>query len=144
MDVKIGDFGLAVEIASGQKRISSCGTISYMAPETLNRSIGHSFEVDVWALGVIMYELLLGESPFKEPTSKEMTRRIREVDLRFPTNTTISQEARDLITLILCKNPADRPSYAQILQHPFFTKNEIPKFLPIRFLVNAPNQNFIN
>jgi len=53
-DVKVGDFGLAAKMdLDGEKRRTICGTPNYIAPEVLDKKQGHSFEVDVWALGVI-------------------------------------------------------------------------------------------
>jgi serine/threonine protein kinase len=52
----LGDFGLAAQLThAGEKKKSLCGTPNYIAPEVLDRGRGHSFEVDVWALGVILY-----------------------------------------------------------------------------------------
>lgn len=66
MQLKLGDFGLAVKLSSrNEKRKTVCGTPNYMAPEILDDSVGHSFEVDYWSLGVIFYVLLFGISPFQ-------------------------------------------------------------------------------
>ena len=64
MEVKIGDFGLSAKLQhAGQRRKSVCGTPSYIAPEILDHK-EYSHEVDVWALGVIIYTLLVGRTPF--------------------------------------------------------------------------------
>jgi serine/threonine protein kinase len=55
MNLKIGDFGLAAVILhEGDRKKTICGTPNYIAPEILDNSRGHSFEVDLWSLGVIM------------------------------------------------------------------------------------------
>ena len=65
MEIKIGDFGLATQLeGEGDKRMSLCGTPNYIAPEVLETD-GHSYEVDVWSLGCIIYTLLAGKPPFE-------------------------------------------------------------------------------
>jgi serine/threonine protein kinase len=64
MQVKIGDFGLSVKMAHPKdRRYTTCGTPNYIAPEILAET-GHGFEVDIWALGIILYALLIGKPPF--------------------------------------------------------------------------------
>lgn len=64
MNIKIGDFGLATRIDFyGEKKKTICGTPNYIAPEILE-SKGHSYEVDVWSVGVIIYTLIYGRPPF--------------------------------------------------------------------------------
>ena len=64
MGVKIGDFGLAAKLDyHGEKRKTICGTPNYLAPEIVSNA-GHSYEVDIWSLGVITYALLYGRPPF--------------------------------------------------------------------------------
>lgn len=73
MKIKIGDFGLAQMITKTQpRRFSVCGTPNYLAPEIINGKTfgGHSYEVDIWAFGVIVYVMLVGKSPFEEPEIK--------------------------------------------------------------------------
>lgn len=54
LEIKIGDFGLAAKLEyTGEKRKTICGTPNYLAPEIIN-NLGHSYEVDIWSLGVIM------------------------------------------------------------------------------------------
>jgi polo-like kinase 1 len=56
MELKLGDFGLATKLEfDGEKKRTICGTPNYIAPEILDGKIGHSFEVDIWSVGVIMY-----------------------------------------------------------------------------------------
>lgn len=65
MDTKLGDFGLAARLLKDdEKRYTICGTPNYIAPEILIHK-GHSFGVDLWSLGVIMYTFLLGSPPFE-------------------------------------------------------------------------------
>jgi serine/threonine protein kinase len=67
LNMKIGDFGLAANIKhDGERKRTICGTPNYIAPEVLfDTENGHSYEVDIWSLGVIMYTLIVGKPPFQ-------------------------------------------------------------------------------
>lgn len=66
MELKIGDFGLSERVFyEGELKKSMSGTPNYIAPEILLNKDGHSFEVDLWAIGVITYTLLIGRPPFQ-------------------------------------------------------------------------------
>ena len=65
MNIKLGDFGLACVIIDEEKRNTMCGTPNYLAPEILAGVEGHSYEVDVWALGIIIFTLLVGKPPYE-------------------------------------------------------------------------------
>ena len=71
MQLKVGDFGLAAKIMyENEKKRTICGTPNYIAPEILSSHIGHSYEVDYWSIGVIVYTLLYGRPPFESPDVK--------------------------------------------------------------------------
>ena len=64
MEIKLGDFGLATKLEfDGEKKRTICGTPNYIAPEILEGKAGHSYEVDIWSLGVIMYNCYLTSYP---------------------------------------------------------------------------------
>ena len=74
MQVKIGDFGLSTKLCDRhERRTTLCGTPNYISPEVLDVDAykGHSFEVDVWAFGVIVYIMLFGKAPFDADDAKE-------------------------------------------------------------------------
>lgn len=80
LHVKIGDFGLATKLTyDGERKKTLCGTPNYIAPEILNKE-GHSFEVDIWSIGCIMYTLLIGKPPFETETLKETYTKIKKCD----------------------------------------------------------------
>ena len=60
MEIKLGDFGLATKLEfEGEKKRTICGTPNYIAPEILDGKVGHSYEVDIWSIGVILYKKFL-------------------------------------------------------------------------------------
>lgn len=82
--MKIGDFGLATKVEyDGERKKTLCGTPNYIAPEVLSKK-GHSFEVDVWSIGCIMYTLLVGKPPFETSCLKETYLRIKKNDYSIP------------------------------------------------------------
>ncbi|KAG0021749.1 Cell cycle serine/threonine-protein kinase cdc5/MSD2 [Podila clonocystis] len=141
MNVKIGDFGLATIILNeGDRKKTICGTPNYIAPEILfDTDNGHSFEVDIWSVGVIMYTLLIGKPPFQTSEVKAIYRKIRNNDYVFPDEYPISDEARNLVSALLTPSPASRPSVSAVLNHPFFTSGYAPEVLDRKYLVHKPN-----
>jgi len=128
MEVKVGDFGLATKLDfDGERKRTVCGTPNYIAPEVLDGKAGHSYEVDIWSLGVIIYTLIIGKPPFETSDVKATYQRIKANSYTFPEHVPISDAAKDLITRILSKDPARRPTLDEILRHEFFTSNQIPK-----------------
>lgn len=115
MEIKVGDFGLASKLEfEGERRRTICGTPNYIAPEILDTKNGHSYEVDIWSLGVIIYTLLIGKPPFETPDVKITYKKIRLCSYSFPENVAISDSARNLITKILNLDPALRPKLDEI------------------------------
>ena len=145
LQLKLGDFGLATKIEfEGERKRSLCGTPNYIAPEILDGKRGHSFEVDIWSLGVIIYILLIGKPPFETNNKKETYKRIRLKNYSFPQNAKISQPAKELIQNILVLEPHKRPTLDEILQSDFMNMGtSIPKVMPQSTLACPPNVNFI-
>jgi len=106
MEIKLGDFGLATKLDfDGERKRTICGTPNYIAPEVLEGKNGHSYEVDIWSLGVIIYTLIIGKPPFETSNVKSTYEKIRRNNYRFPDHVAISDEARDLISWILNNDP---------------------------------------
>ncbi|KAG8342784.1 Protein tyrosine kinase Protein kinase domain [Trypanosoma vivax] len=122
MCVKIGDFGLAAELRyDGERKRTICGTPNYIAPEIIEGAReGHSYEVDVWSLGVVLYTLLVGEPPFQTSDVRATYRRIRQCRYEFPPNVEVPSSAKELIHRILQSRPDQRPTLAEIRAHVFF------------------------
>ena len=131
MNVKIGDFGLAAELQfDGERKRTICGTPNYIAPEILEGAReGHSFEVDVWSLGVILFTLLVGEPPFQTADVKTTYSRIKSCRYAFPPHLRISESGKDLVHRILQSRPERRPSLVEVRQHPFLAS--VPRVAPL-------------
>ncbi|KAI3968631.1 hypothetical protein MKX01_028781, partial [Papaver californicum] len=135
-DIKLGDFGFATCIQPGEKLHEKYGTKYYIAPEMLYEDLSYDQAVDVWSAGVVLYVLLSGGTlPFNadnDLATLQMVRDgadrdlvtlklVRDGNLRFNPSRIwddyISPSARDLVTQILCKDPAKRLTAAQVLNH---------------------------
>jgi serine/threonine protein kinase len=125
LNIKVGDFGLAAVIESEERKKTICGTPNYIAPEVLfNSEDGHSFEVDIWSLGVILYTLLVGKPPFQKSDVKEIYRSIKTNSYHFPEEG-VSPEAKDLIQRLLDPEPEKRPKIEEIYASPFLKGVEL-------------------
>uniref|UniRef100_A0A669F0H3 Serine/threonine-protein kinase PLK3 n=1 Tax=Oreochromis niloticus TaxID=8128 RepID=A0A669F0H3_ORENI len=137
MELKVGDFGLAAKLEpAGNRRKTICGTPNYLSPEVLNKQ-GHGCESDIWALGCVMYTMLLGRPPFETTNLKETYRCIREARYSLPSS--LSPQAKQLIASLLAKMPEDRPNLDHILRHDFFTQGFSPERLPASCCHSAPD-----
>uniref|UniRef100_A0A665X7S5 Ribosomal protein S6 kinase n=1 Tax=Echeneis naucrates TaxID=173247 RepID=A0A665X7S5_ECHNA len=109
--IVLTDFGLSKEFDQVERAFSVCGTIEYMAPEIVEGGeSGHDKAVDWWSLGVLMYELLTGGSPFTvdgdENSHTDIAKRISKKDPPFPKD--MGPLAKDLIQRLLIKDPKKR------------------------------------
>ena len=118
--IKLCDFGWAKQLTL-KNRSSFCGTIEYMAPEIIE-SENYDYSVDIWSLGILLYELLIGHSPFKDKTTKNTIINIKLHELKFDKE--ISEECKDLINKLLEVNKEKRLNIKDILTHNFVKKNE--------------------
>lgn len=142
MEIKLGDFGLATRLEyNEQKKKTICGTPNYIAPEILEGK-GHSYEVDIWSVGVIIYTLLIGKPPFETPQVKSTYKKIKSCTYGFPDHVTISENAKKLISKILVLDCSKRPTLEDIVEDPFMTSEPIPKTIPRSTLACPPAKNF--
>ncbi|KIY53253.1 Pkinase-domain-containing protein [Fistulina hepatica ATCC 64428] len=146
MRVKVGDFGLAALIENpGERKKTVCGTPNYIAPEVLfDTSNGHSFEVDTWSIGVILYTLIIGRPPFQTKDVKGIYKRIRDNDYEFPADRLISEDARTLVRQILAPDPNLRPALQEIVAHEFFMQGIVPAAIPVSAHEYPPDFSYIN
>ncbi|GIL86806.1 hypothetical protein Vretifemale_15020 [Volvox reticuliferus] len=131
--VKVGDLGLASHLPTAScRRRSTCGSLNWMAPEVLRpRSSGYGLEVDIWALGVMLFTLLVGRPPFavgrdsasaEELLPQTTCGRILQGRYCMPgaDEVVLGPEACDLVARLLVVDPAARPSLEQLRSHAFF------------------------
>lgn len=144
MELKLADFGLATKLEfEGDRKRTVCGTPNYIAPEVLCGKQGHSYEVDIWSIGVILYTLLIGKPPFETSDVKTTYRRIKANAYTFPEHIKISDTSKNLITKILNLDPTKRPTLDEILEHPFLSKQNIPKLMPASTLACPPSASYV-
>ncbi|KAF9438939.1 hypothetical protein BGZ76_002938 [Entomortierella beljakovae] len=120
-ELKISDFGWSVH-APESRRKTICGTLDYLAPEMVEGR-DHSSQVDLWSLGVLCYEFLVGNPPFEVLNARKSATfsRIASVDLIIPE--TVSGEAKDLIHKLLQYTPDRRLALDRVLLHPWITRH---------------------
>ncbi|CAK7202622.1 spindle assembly checkpoint kinase [Sporothrix eucalyptigena] len=123
-ELKISDFGWSVH-APNHRRTTLCGTLDYLPPEMVRphgngNDNSYDEKVDLWSLGVLTYEFLVGEAPF-EDTMVMTHRRIARADMTIPSF--VSPEARDLIKKLLVLDPAKRLPLDAVQQHPWIIKH---------------------
>ena len=120
--IKLCDFGWAKELTL-ENRSTFCGTVEYMAPEIVG-SENYDYSVDIWSLGILLYELLYGHSPFKASNTKNVILNIKTHELTYDDkNKQISKSCKDLIQKLLDSNPQKRLKIKDILEHPFVKKH---------------------
>ena len=122
--VKLCDFGWCVEISSKQ-RSTYCGTTEYMAPEIIT-SNNYDKSIDIWSLGILLYELIHGFSPFRATIQKyndnEVINNIKKHEIKFHKN--ISNECKELIFSLLEKNSQKRLKIENVFLSKFVKKYE--------------------
>lgn len=142
MEIKLGDFGLAAKLLEDDdRRYTVCGTPNYIAPEVLEQK-GHSYAVDMWALGVLVFTLIVGIPPFETPHVKTTYKLIKDVKFTFPEDIPISSDARDLIGNLLLYDTSERLDLLKVVNHPFMAI-PAPDLLPLSTLSCPPSAAYI-
>ncbi len=139
--LKLCDFGWAKELTL-ENRSTFCGTMEYMAPEIVG-SENYDYSVDIWSLGILLYEMLFGHSPFNGKDTNNIILNIKSHELNYDdTNKKISNSCKDLIQKLLNMNPQKRLKIKDILEHPFIKKHS-KKFLSNKQFTNSINEDKI-
>lgn len=114
-DLKIADFGWSVHEPNSM-RTTLCGTLDYLPPEMVQGK-PHTKNVDLWSLGVLCYELLVGRAPFLATDYDDTYKKIIKVDYKLPDY--VTKAAAHFISKLLVLNPQSRLPLDQVLMHPW-------------------------
>lgn len=112
---KLADFGISKNM--GSIRETFCGTIEYMAPEFYS-NVKKNYKVDVWAIGILLFEIFHRRTPFKEKRMHEVNKIISKRQIPFKDG--IDPRIIDFIYLCLQIKPENRPDISVLLKHPLF------------------------
>uniref|UniRef100_A0A8C9X9X2 non-specific serine/threonine protein kinase n=1 Tax=Sander lucioperca TaxID=283035 RepID=A0A8C9X9X2_SANLU len=125
--VKLSDFGFCAQISKDiPKRKSLVGTPYWMAPEVISKS-PYGTEVDVWSMGIMVVEMVDGEPPYFSETPVAAMKRLR--DELAPTVRNISPVLKDFLDRMLTREPLERASATDLLEHPFLLQSGSPQCL---------------
>ncbi|XP_062463023.1 mitogen-activated protein kinase kinase kinase 12 [Pezoporus occidentalis] len=114
--VKISDFGTSKELIDKSTKMSFAGTVAWMAPEVI-RNEPVSEKVDIWSFGVVLWELLTGEIPYKDVDSSAIIWGVGSNSLHLPVPTGCPDGFKVLLRQCWNSKPRNRPSFRQILLH---------------------------
>ena len=120
-DAKLCDFGWCTEHGAHLPDDESiCGTYEYMPPEIVYEK-SHNKEVDIWAIGVLLYELIHGRAPYTAESLDDIKDRMKQTEITFKKS--LSPEAKDLLLKLLKFEPSERITLEQVFTHPFILKH---------------------
>ena len=124
--LKLADFGFARSLPSTSLAETLCGSPLYMAPEIL-RYEKYDAKADLWSVGTVLYEMMVGKPPFKASNHVELLRKIErgEDRIRFPQEVSLSDSMKKLIRGLLARHPVERIGFADFFNNPV-VKDEIP------------------
>ncbi|KAL8950008.1 MAG: hypothetical protein Q9222_003932 [Ikaeria aurantiellina] len=124
--LKIADFGFARSLPSTSLAETLCGSPLYMAPEIL-RYEKYDAKADLWSVGTVLYEMMVGKPPFRASNHVELLRKIErgEDKIKFPDETTLSDSLKRLIRRLLRRNPVERISFSDFFNDTVI-KDQIP------------------
>ena len=124
--LKIADFGFARSLPSTSLAETLCGSPLYMAPEIL-RYEKYDAKADLWSVGTVLYEMMVGKPPFRASNHVELLRKIErgEDRIKFPEEVVLSDSMKRIIRNLLKRNPVERISFGDFFSNTVI-KDEIP------------------
>ncbi|XP_015109364.1 serine/threonine-protein kinase PAK mbt [Diachasma alloeum] len=128
--VKLSDFGFCAQVSQElPKRKSLVGTPYWMSPEVISR-LPYGPEVDIWSLGIMIIEMVDGEPPFFNEPPLQAMRRIRDMPPpKLKNSHKVSPRLQGFLERMLVRDPAQRATAAELLQHPFLRQAQNPTIL---------------
>ena len=139
--LKIADFGFARSLPSTSLAETLCGSPLYMAPEIL-RYEKYDAKADLWSVGTVLYEMMVGKPPFRASNHVELLRKIErgEDRIKFPEEVALSDGMKKLIRGLLKRNPVERISFGDFFANTVI-KDEIPGLAEEDRLAQLPAQD---
>lgn len=138
--VKLADFGLAKQqLDPANLAMTMAGSPAYLPPEIVMKK-GASKASDIYGLGPLLYEMLTGTTPYYCDDIDGLFQNIKSGKLVFPAY--VSSVAKEVITLVMNRDPAKRPQFSQLKRHAFFRKMDWEALLAKR--IRAPKLDFVN
>ncbi|ORY49962.1 Pkinase-domain-containing protein [Rhizoclosmatium globosum] len=123
-NMKLIDFGFSNVVRDGNMMDTFCGSPSYAAPEMIARRKYNGQDVDIWALGVILFVLVCGYHPFDCQHMGRMYTNILSARYKFPEESPkVSDNAKDILASMLKVNPLERATLSKLQSHPWITDN---------------------
>ena len=113
--VKIADFGLCEYVSDSELIDNFCGSPMYCSPECLTRCEHDPKIADIWSLGVLLYTICVGNTPWETIDACELLQSIYRVGVKFPPF--ISKDLQNLLSIMLKINPTERATIREILDH---------------------------
>ncbi|KAJ3700671.1 hypothetical protein LUZ61_004376 [Rhynchospora tenuis] len=121
--LKIADFGFAKSLNPYSMAETLCGSPLYMAPEVMQVQ-KYDAKADLWSLGVILYQLVTGRTPYNGANQIQLLQNIlKSNELTFPPDVTLSADCIDLCKKLLRRNPVERLTVEEFLNHQFLVEN---------------------
>lgn len=138
--LKITDFGFAKYFDSGGMSETICGTPLYMAPEIMKFK-KYSIKSDLWSVGVILYEMIVGRTPYKAQNHMELLHKINTQAVIVPIYLDVPEGCQNLIRGLLQKNPKDRMNWEQFFGHPWVLSEQGMGGMDISILASPKTEN---
>ena len=139
LNIKLIDFGMSTKMTQQTSLFKTrCGSCHYAAPE-LFLDQGYDYKIDIWSLGVCFYTILSGLLPFQHSNINKLIDSILNSEIKYPEN--FSEDFKDLLKGMLTKNPKNRFTLQQIIDHPFFNNSILHSYINTDLKIKENNIN---